>query len=228
VATQKGASFEHIVIDGGSTDGSAQILRDGSDRLAYWISEPDSGIGDAMNKGLPKATGQWLLFLHADDELLGDDALSRVAAALRTTNARIAGFPILYGSSAEKRLLQPGGPGFLLHFKTTFYHQATFIRRDVFRDVGPYDTTLRIAMDYEFFLRAWLRGVPMTTFSEPIPSWMRDTGISSLPDWPSLKKRFAEERAIHRMHARSIAARVGYAIYWGLYLSYRRLRCFLQ
>jgi len=222
VFSQRGVAVEQIVIDGGSTDGSAEILQRRSDQLAYWTSEPDRGISDAMNKGLTKARGEWLLFLHADDQLLADDALSRVAEALRQTHARIAGFPIMFGSAANRRLILPRGGGPRMYLKTGFMHQGTFVARSVFDEIGGYDTTLKIAMDYEFFLRAWLRRIPMATFHAPIPTWMRDSGISSQRDWPSLAKRFAEERAIHRSIAHSAWQRAAYAGYWPTYLCYRR------
>jgi glycosyltransferase involved in cell wall biosynthesis len=224
VASQKNVDLEHIVIDGGSSDGSADILRRWSNRLAYWCSEPDSGISEAMNKGLQHARGTWLLFLHADDELLGDDALSRIAAFLADTSASIVGFPIMFGSAENRRKLTPRGGDARLYFKTGFFHQATFVRRHVFVEIGSYDTKLRIAMDYEFFLRAWLRGVPMATFPAPVPSWMRDTGVSSRLDWPSLRQRFAEERVVHEMTADSFWKRLVYRVYWSLYLPFRRMR----
>ena len=224
VAMQRGTTVEHIVIDGGSTDGSADILVRRSGQLAHWSSEPDQGISDAMNKGIARARGKWLLFLHADDQLIRNDSLQQVAAALGRTSARIAAFPIQHGSATSRRVLRPRGTGLRMYLKAGFMHQGTFVARSVFDEIGGFDTSLKIAMDYDFLLRALQRRIPIICFAAPVPTWMRDTGVSSLRDWPSLRKRFAEERSIHYSIARSSWQRALYATYWPLYLGYRRLR----
>ncbi|MEG1573526.1 MAG: glycosyltransferase family 2 protein, partial [Bacteroidales bacterium] len=71
--------FEHIVIDGGSKDGSVEVIKKYEKNLAYWISEPDKGIYNAMNKGIAKATGEYLLFINGGD-WLADDVLAEVFA----------------------------------------------------------------------------------------------------------------------------------------------------
>jgi glycosyltransferase involved in cell wall biosynthesis len=223
VAAQRGVSVEHIVIDGGSTDGSQEVLRSWSDRLTAWVSEPDGGIAEAMNKGLQRATGNWILFLHADDELLAPDSLAQVLATLKGTEAAIAGFPIRFGQREGSRIINPRGANAWLRLKTGMLHQGTLIRRSVFDLVGLHDTSLRIAMDYDFFLRAWLQDIPFATFTEPVPTLMRDSGISSRKDWPNLSKRFMEERRIHFKHARGSFQRAAYHLYWAMYLPYRRM-----
>lgn len=228
VAGQRGVTVEHIVVDGGSNDGSRELLQQWSPRLAHWQSRPDGGIADAMNQGLAKARGEWLLFLHADDELLDADVLAAVASRLAASGADIVGFPVLYGDANHRRRLHPRGGNAWLRLKTGFHHQGTFIRRRVFDAIGGHDASLGIAMDYEFFLRAWTRGVAMRTEAEPAVAWMRDGGVSSRRDWPTLSRRFAEERRIQAMHAGGPLARLGYAAWWAAYLPYRRLRARLQ
>ena len=78
VRAQTFRDFEHIVIDGGSTDGSADLLRVRADGLAYWVSEPDNGIYNAMNKGLQRASGRWVLFLNGGDRLADHSTLAEV------------------------------------------------------------------------------------------------------------------------------------------------------
>ena len=223
VARQRDVGIEHIVIDGGSSDGSVAILERWSDRLAHWSSGPDAGIASAMNKGLARATGDWVLFLHADDELLGNDAVARALEALRAhPGADIAGFPIRYGTHASARIVRPRGATPWMRFKTGFLHQGTLVRRSVFERVGAHDTALAVAMDYDFFLRAWLQGVPMVTLDSPVLTLMADTGVSARRDPAGLAHRFGEERRIHAAHA-SGAWRYAYAAYWRIYPAYRRL-----
>lgn len=224
VAGQRGIAFEHIVIDGGSTDGSVDLIRQREQRLAFWVSEPDRGIGDAMNKGIARARAAWLLFLHADDYLISETALRDCCQVLSVSDAEIVGFPVHYGSPETHRRLNPRGGGWWLNLKTGLLHQGSFIRRRLFERIGAYDLQFRIAMDYDFFLRARRAGASIATSQACVPSLMRDTGLSGRTDPASLRDRFAEERRIHRLHANSWLARVGYAAYWLCYPSYRRLR----
>ena len=220
VASQTFRAREHIVIDGGSGGETVAILRERSDALAFWSSEPDSGIAEAMNKGLAHCTGDWLLFLHADDRLASPDALASVAQVLEATPADVVGFPIYFG--AGSRLLRPRGGGPWLRLKTGFLHQATFIRRQVFERVGGYRPEYPLAMDYEFFLRCWLAGVRMATSEVVVPTHMGDTGLSSRRDWPTVRRRLADERAIQRAHSRNRAQRALYWLYWQIYPAYKR------
>ena len=222
VAAQQGVSVEQVVIDGGSSDGTAALLRAWEDRLGAWVSERDSGIAEAMNKGIERAHGEWLLFLHADDVLDSPHSLAGVLPELESSGADIVGFPIRYGA-APGRVVHPRGGTAWLRLKTGLLHQGTFIRRRVFDRVGVHDTSLKIAMDYDFFLRAWLAGVRIATRPGPIPSRMSDGGVSSRRDWPALSRRLAEERRIHLSHARGPWQRAGYAAYWLLYPAYKRL-----
>ena len=223
VCGQEGVAFEHVVIDGASVDGTVELLHRYSSRLAYWHSRPDGGIADAMNQGIAHARGDWLLFLHADDALSGHDALARVSAVLADTRDDVMGFPVWFESGGVRRRQRPRGANAWLRLKTGFLHQATFFRRGVFERVGGYDTACRVAMDYEWFLRAWRAGVPMGTNGSVVPAVMRVTGVSSRRDWPSVRARLAEERAVHARHAGTPGLRLFYGVYWPLYLAYKRL-----
>lgn len=222
VAGQKGASYEHIVIDGGSSDATLPLLEKWSDRLATWISEPDSGISEAMNKGIALARGDWLLFLHADDQLHSHNTLASVTPLLAASDADIIAFPVEFGKNPG-RVLKPRGANHWLRLKTGLLHQGTFIRRPVFAHVGLHDTHLKIAMDYDLFLRAWLAGLKFKTHSSPLVAQMGDEGISSQLNWPALKQRLSEEKTVHFAHATNPLLRVGYLAYWAVYPSYKRL-----
>lgn len=222
VARQANIDCEHIIIDGGSSDGSVAILKNAEDKLAYWCSEPDAGIADAMNKGISKASGEWLLFLHADDELLDENVLSKAMDILSTSNARIIGFPILYGSANNRKEIRPRGANLWLTLKTGLLHQGTFIHHSVFDDIGLYDTGFRVAMDYDFFLRSWRMNIPTATCREPIVSWMRDNGISSLRNWPELQKRLDEEQRVQSKYFRNPLQRSLYWLYWTVYRIYKK------
>lgn len=223
VSSQRGIVVEHVVIDGGSTDGCVGLLREWSDRLAFWSSEPDKGISDGMNKGIQRATGEWILFLHADDFLPEQDSLAKAVQCL-DPSMDAAAFPILFGTPPNLRLVRPRPVGLPINLKLGMSHQGILTRRELFLTNGLHDLSYRIAMDYDFYLRAHRRGAKLVSFPSPTLSVMRDTGISSRSDWPSLNKRFLEERSIHFRHATGRLHRLAYRAYWLVYLPYRRLR----
>lgn len=226
VALQTFRDYEHIVIDGASTDRTVEIIRPYSPKLAFWSSEPDGGIADAMNKGIAVASGDYILFLHADDYLASGDSLELAATHLGR-GADIYAFDIFFQTAWDKKRRKPRGATWYLRFKTGFLHQGVFCRRDLFDRIGRFDTNYSIAMDYEFFLRAVQRGASVEYVPETL-SVMRDTGISSQRDWPTLRRRFSEEREIHRQRCQSARMALVYRLYWSLYLPYRRARSVLR
>jgi GT2 family glycosyltransferase len=226
VASQVGVSIEHIVIDGGSQDGTVDILREHDGELAFWCSEPDDGIADAMNKGVAHATGKWVIFIHADDCLTGPDVL---AQALRkvSVDADIAVFPVFFGTESNYRLVHPRPVGYLTHFKMGMCHQGMLVRREVFQRIGGFDTSFKICMDYDHVLRALHRGARVFTGDAPALSYMSNGGVSSRTDWSGVYRRMQEERRVNEKYAQSGLLRGVLRVYWWLYLPYRRLRALL-
>jgi len=151
--SQTFSDFEYIVIDGASTDGSVDVIKEDADRITYWVSEPDSGIYNAMNKGIGRAKGEYCLFLNSGDYLHQDAVLENVVNSSPTEDIVFGNILIDYGKHKEpviyndqitlKLLLQDSLP-----------HPATFIKKRLFDEFGFYDESFRLAGDYEFFLRA--------------------------------------------------------------------------
>lgn len=143
----------HVVIDGASTDGTADDLRSGRHRLAWWCSEPDSGIYDAMNKGWAVAdAGSWVLFLGADDRLLSLPAPRELAAA------REAGVQLLYGDATIGQAPFPSRYTAELLTANTLHHQALLIHKSA-HPAPPFDTAYRVFGDWDFNIRLWKHGV---------------------------------------------------------------------
>jgi glycosyltransferase involved in cell wall biosynthesis len=223
VRAQDYPEIEYIVVDGASTDGTLGIIRRNAPYLSYWVSEPDDGIAEAMNKGLALASGDYVLFLHADDYLEYPGAL-RDAVGAMPPGRDIAAFSILWRTGRETRRRYSKGWNWKVNFKTTLWHQSVLCRRKLLEEMGGFDTHLRIAMDYEFFLRAYRSGIQVEILNLPL-SVMRDTGVSSRLDCASLRARFAEERWIHEKHAGRFWRKAIYRLYWWLYLPYRLVPC---
>ncbi len=224
VRDQTCTEWEHIAVDGQSTDGTVDILRAHGNQFSHWLSEPDTGIADAMNKGLRLCTGEWVLFLHADDYLLHANVLAQVAPLLRQTDAAICACGIEYLRTAtgtpQRRPARPWNAR--ICFKQPLWHQGVFCRRGVFAQTGAFDTQFKIAMDYDFFLRCWLQGHTVQRLPLLL-TCMRDTGISSRQDWPSLRQRFLEEQRAQHKNCRHPLMRSVHWLYWRLYWPYRRL-----
>jgi glycosyltransferase involved in cell wall biosynthesis len=162
VLSQSFRDLEYIIIDGGSQDGTVDIIRNYASRLAYWHSQPDRGIAHAFNLGLAQAHGDWLLFLNADDLLLEPTVMAHmVPHLLLHQNADVVyGQMISLTREQEPKpvpLCKVGGhPWRWQEFRRVnrIPHQAAFTRREYFDRVGGFDETFRMAMDYEHFLRA--------------------------------------------------------------------------
>lgn len=150
VAGQTSQDFEYIVVDGGSTDGSADLLPRPEFRITKWVSERDSGIYNAMNKGVRMASGEYLLFLNSGDNLLDEHVIKGILPELH--NEDLITGKMLY--SGKGRYFQAEGPLTLLYFyQRSLPHDATFIRRQLLLDT-PYDEGLRIVSDWKFFTQA--------------------------------------------------------------------------
>lgn len=166
VAAQIGGDFEYVIIDGASTDGSVEVIRSFEasfgERLK-WISEPDKGIYNAMNKGIGMATGDYLQFLNSGDSLVSDDITKRMTEALKSK-----GYPsILYGNMLKD---MPGGKAmrdrcfagreisFLGFYTGSLNHSSAYIRRELFNRYGMYDEGFKIVSDWKWFLQAIILG----------------------------------------------------------------------
>jgi len=217
VASQGGVSVEHIVIDGGSSDGTVEYLSEPDSRVV-WISEPDDGIADAMNKGVERARGEYVIVLQAGDTFVGSDSLVRVLPYLDGRDMILA--DVAFGK--ENRLVTSPRPMRRLFFKP-ICHQGLLVRRDIFEKLGGFDGSYRVTMDYDFCLRARNAGFRMDHVPHLL-SWMDDDGLSSQTDLPALLRRFSEERRTQLANCPHAVARLGYALYWPAYLFYRRLR----
>ncbi len=145
--------FEYIVIDGGSTDGSVEVIKDYADHIDYWVSEPDKGVYNAMNKGLGKAHGEYVNFMNSGDTFHSPDVLEEV-------DSKIGDADILFGNVCNRATgIRYGGikagseVTFLTLKKEILCHQATFYRRTIF-ERHPYDESLKLIADWKVNVQA--------------------------------------------------------------------------
>jgi len=147
---------EHIVVDGGSRDGTVEILRRRAADLAYWSSEPDAGTAAAFNKGLSAARGDIIAFLNADD-WYEPDAVSRAMAALSRTGADFTyGAVAVHGRSGHLGVLRPLPPEHWPReslYQMPVPHITMFVRRGTLARVGPFDERFPCTSDHDQFIR---------------------------------------------------------------------------
>lgn len=183
VLNQSYKDIEHIVIDGASADGSVDVIREYAEgktsnithhisHIVKWVSEPDNGIYNAMNKGIRKATGAYIQILNSGDRLAAPDVTDRMMKALTERIGRPessgraqsgnSGVDILYGNMVKKDY----STGKILgksrvveyslrqYYSSTMNHDCCYIRRDLFEQYGLYDEGLKIVSDWKWFLQA--------------------------------------------------------------------------
>ena len=186
VVNQTFKEFEFVVIDGGSTDGSTELILDCKDKISYWTSEKDNGVFHAMNKGIKVATGDFVIFMNAGDTFYSETTLTEVVPELN------AEFDIYYGdnykeSANSKRLkTYPEHLQFSFFYTSSLNHQSTFIRKSLFDEHFYYNEEYKIASDWEFFTYVIChKNVPYKYLKKTI-SVYDFNGISSNPKFSEL------------------------------------------
>lgn len=152
VVNQTFQDFEYIIIDGGSTDGSVDIIKEYSSRISYWVSEPDKGIYNAMNKGIAQAHGDYINFMNSGDYYYNNRVLSDVVS-IHTDADFFVGR--VYNVNSDGAILSSSIVSDNLSMKwfyiNTIPHQSTFIKRELFNR-SKYDENLKVVSDWKFFM----------------------------------------------------------------------------
>jgi putative colanic acid biosynthesis glycosyltransferase len=157
VINQTYKNIEFIIIDGGSTDGTIAIIQKYRDKISYFVSEPDNGIYEAMNKGIKISKGNWLYFLGADDELINKKTLNSIfgdSSVSKEKNFLIYG-DIIY-DTGEIHISKLNSD---ISLGNTIHHQGAFYKRSLFDDF-QYDSSIREYADYELNLKIFLSDLP--------------------------------------------------------------------
>lgn len=187
VASQTCLGFEHIIVDGASTDGSVELVRDYERKASYpviWSSEPDKGIYEAINKGIRSAKGRYIQVLNSGDTLAANDVVERMAKALEQND-----YPyIIYGNmlkvlpNGKKHLDNCGGPGatnsFLYFYKSTLNHNCAYIKRELFDRFGYYDESMKICADWAWYIEVIVKGNTPAIYTDITVTTFDMTGIS--------------------------------------------------
>ena len=177
VLNQTYSDIEYIIIDGASTDGTVDIIHKYANKISCFISEPDGGIYDAMNKGIKAAKGEWINFLNAGDTFYYSTSVETVFFHDISPDIDVIyGYQVHsydYGKFVRKRL-----PLSFFNSGMPFGHESSFVRAELMKSIG-FDTNYRIAADYNFFFNLYVSGNKFQAVDAIVTEFESMDGISS-------------------------------------------------
>jgi len=194
VVSQTFTDFEYIVIDGGSTDSSIDVIKQYADKMTYWVSELDAGIYNAMNKGILQAQGEYCLFLNSGDWLADENVVLDFFDA--NLNEDIISGHIFFfdnGNAVLNKSIKKEDLNYGLFYDGSIFHPSTFIKRRLFLDTGLYNENFKIVSDWEFFFKALIINNCSYNYFDRVISYFDLTGISNQQKWKFLEQNEREE-----------------------------------
>lgn len=199
VIMQKYTELEYIIIDGGSTDGTKDIIRKYNADISFWISEPDKGIYDAMNKGLGFCTGDVVAFLNSDD-WYDKNVLKRVNYYFEENDVDIVSGKTYtaYGQVIKENVFDRTDDENVF-FSVIYPHPALFIKRKLFKKMGGYDMNYKIAADTDWIIRAYCAGAKILKVDDYF-TYFRDGGLSSRNVYESQMEQYKSAMSCAQMH----------------------------
>jgi len=197
IVSQTFTDYEYIVIDGASTDGSVDVIKHYADKITYWVSEPDKGIYNAMNKGILKANGEYCLFLNSGDWLVDN----RVLADFIIENFDediVSGNTYLWNNTVLElcKSISPNELTYDFLLDLVIIHQSTFIKKILFDKYGLYNEQLKIVSDWEFFIKALIVNNCTYINYDRLISYYDLNGISAQERW--LEKQHQEREIVFK------------------------------
>lgn len=152
VISQTSEDFEYIIIDGGSTDGSLEIINEYKHKIQFWVSEHDRGIYHAMNKGIAHAQGEYCQFLNSGDWLVSPDTTARMIERLDGSSVNYGNLIKQWADGRTYRNKATNANSLFTYYSGTLNHASAYIKRSLFARYGLYDESLKIVADWKFYL----------------------------------------------------------------------------
>ena len=219
VIAQDHALVEYIVIDGGSTDGTIELINSYKQHIHFFISEKDKGIYDGLNKGIMQATGDVIGFLHSDDHFANDKVISRISAAfdkegdIDAVYGDILFFNMVDGKEKKVRSVKSDVfTPFMFRFGMMPAHPTFYAKADVYKKFGLFDLAYKISADFDFLLRVMLLGKIKTKYLPGLMVKMLAGGTST--------KNLKSNLTLNREILRSCKRHKVYTNYFMIYAKY--------
>ena len=179
VINQTYENIEYIIIDGGSTDGTIDIIKKYEDKIAYWVSEKDKGIYDAMNKGINISKGDIIGIINADDFFIHNNVICNIIDAFKNEKVDILHGNIIYfDESKYKFRIKPCENIENIKKSMCINHPTCFVKKDIYEKFGYFNTKYEIAADYELMLRFFKKNLNFKYINEDM-IYFRAGGISN-------------------------------------------------
>lgn len=189
-------NIEFIIIDGGSTDGTINIIKKYNEYITFWNSEPDKGVYDAMNKGIIHSTGEWINFMNAGDSFYKENTIESFIEKIPK------GTDIAYGDTMINlsigNFLEKPKPLNKINEGMIFGHQATFIRSKIHKS-NLFDLTYKLSADYNFFYTAYKRNYTFSYIPIIVANYEGENGLSSKNHFLSRKENAKIQGKSHKL-----------------------------
>lgn len=207
--------LEYIIVDGGSTDGTLDIIREYDMVVTKWISEPDKGISDAFNKGIRMATGELIGIINSDD-MLAKNALSILNEKTKSDSDVVFGNAIMFGGGEKAYRAKSNSNLERLREQMSIVHPTTFVKKSAYEKYGMFDLKYKCAMDRELLLRMYVQGAKFQYIDEDLAR-MRLGGVNqrtylkvTLPESKEISVRYGLSpwKATVRMVKNSLRFRI--------------------
>ena len=183
VLSQDYSRIEHIVIDGGSTDGTIGIIKEYSDNISVFLSEPDEGIFDALNKGIIRSHGEIIGILHSDDLFCDKHVVSDVIQKLRDTDTELCFSDLVIVDEVSGKVMRYVRAHYFRRWmlRTGFFppHPTMFLKRSIFDELGLYSKKFQIAGDFDFIIRVFYGRKINWVYLNRITVKMKSGGLSN-------------------------------------------------
>lgn len=188
VISQNYHNLQYIIIDGGSTDGTVDVIKKYEDKLYFWVSEKDKGISDAFNKGIAQASGDVIGLLNSDD-WYENNVFYKIAEAYKKNNKCVIHGRVRFWSDENTPYYEVGGNDEIMDRLMSVMHPTVFVPKEVYDRYGVFDLAYKRAMDYELMLRFKKRGVCFSYIDEVVANMARG-GVSDCHWFATQKEVF--------------------------------------
>lgn len=186
VINQTYENIEFIVIDGGSTDGTVDVIKKYEEQIDYWISEKDEGIYDAMNKGISVATGMWVNFMNAGDIFVDKNILSNINLN------DLSEYVLIYGNKIQNgQIIYPLDIKKLEIGEIHANHQSMFFNKELLSNELVYDTRYKIYADYELVNKIYKKDKSLIKYIDLTIADFEGNGVSSIPSFQKRKDKYS-------------------------------------